>query len=109
MPDTNRLRASPEQIKAVARQTKRSVNSIRRWVRQGCNLNSAASIKQFSQGNKLRQHPNTIRKSKGDAPGDVPAEPAPDLNQIELGPIGKRGRLPHLNGSKRLKSDHTPA
>src|ERR1700730_3821902 len=91
MPDANRLRASPEQIKAVARQTKRSANTIRRWVRQGCNLNSAASIKQFSQGNQLRQHPNLIHRTRDVSPIEPLDSVIPDLNLIELPPAGPRG------------------
>src|SRR5271165_3021040 len=101
MPDANRLRASPEQIKAVARQTKRSANSIRRWVRQGCDLNSPASINQFLRGNQLRQHPNLVRRDGG------PTEPidwaTPDLNLIELPPAGPRGAAAALQRLEEIE------
>jgi hypothetical protein len=88
--------ADAEQIKRVAYETGKTTNTIRRWAKQGCDLNNPASINVFLQGNKLRQNPNTIRKPKKDnpPPAGVPAiepEPEPDLNTIELGPIGKRG------------------
>jgi hypothetical protein len=75
--------ADAQQIKRVATETGKTTNTIRRWVKRGCDLNNPDSVTQFLQGNKLRQHPNTVRKGKED--------PAPDLNQIELGPVGKRG------------------
>ena len=76
-------------VKAVAKLTGRSVETIWRSARQGCDLNSPASINEFLEGNTLRQSPNLIRKWIGlSAPNG--AEPS-DLNQIELGPIGKLG------------------
>lgn len=87
------MAADAQQIKLVAFQTGKTTNTIRRWAKQGCDLNSPASINEYLLGNKLRQNPNTIRKPKAQAPGQpaAEAEPEPDLNQIELAPVGKRG------------------
>jgi hypothetical protein len=73
----------------IAKLTGRSVETIWRWARQGCDLNSPASIKEFLEGNELRRNSNSVRRGKTDVgPNDITS---PDLNGIELGPIGKRG------------------
>ena len=96
--------ADAEQVKRVAFQTGKTTNTIRRWVKQGCDLNSPASINEYLQGNKLRQHPNTIRKSKGVQNLDTPEpDPDPDLSQTELGPIGKRGAAAALQRLEEIE------
>jgi hypothetical protein len=71
----------------------RSVTTIFRWRRQGCDINNPASIKEYLDGNKLRRNANLVRKgNQVDGSQTAPIGAAtPDLNQIELGPIGKRG------------------
>jgi hypothetical protein len=81
-------------VKAVAKLTGKSVGTIWRWARQGCDLNSPASINEHLEGNRLRQHANLIRKptTKSVETGTKLADEAiPDLSLIELGPVGPRG------------------
>src|ERR1700693_3441018 len=81
-------------VKAVAKLTGRSVGTIWRWARQGCDLNSPASINEYLEGNRLRQHANLIRKANTESVETgtkLVDEANPDLDRIELGPIGKRG------------------
>ena len=78
-------------VRIVAKQTGRSCRTIWKWASEGCDLNDPASIKTFSEGNRLRQHANLIRKAKDSNPIDSVDAATPDLNQIELGPIGKIG------------------
>jgi hypothetical protein len=90
-------------VKAVAEQTGKSVGTIWRWVRNGCDLNSPASIKEFLEGNRLRQHANLVRKAKGGNPIEPIDTAIPDLNQIELGPIGKRGAAAALQRLEEIE------
>src|SRR6202035_5830426 len=76
-----------------------------------------ASVNQFPQGNKRRRHPNTVRKFNTiDAkPGKVPGVPgvvrpaeiepdhAPDLDQIELAPVGRRGAAAALQRLEEIE------
>jgi hypothetical protein len=78
-------------VRTVAELTGKSVGTIWRWVRQGCDLNSPASINEHLEGNRLRQHANLIPKGKGGSQTEPAADSAPDLNEIELMPIGKKG------------------
>jgi hypothetical protein len=79
-------------VRKIAQQTGRSVTTIFRWQRQGCDLNSPASIRQYLEGNELRRNANLVRKTKADSsPTDPIGAATPDLNQIELMPIGKKG------------------
>src|ERR1700676_1176640 len=84
-----RVKGKTARIKQVAKSTGRSVGTIWRWQRQGGDLNSPASIKEFLEGNELRRNANLVCRGKTDvSPNDTAT---PDLNQIDLGPIGKRG------------------
>jgi hypothetical protein len=78
-----------ELVKSIALETGRSVQTIWRWKSRGCILDDPASVRQFLEGNKLRQNPNLVREGENGLA--APSEPEPDLNQIELGPVGKRG------------------
>ena len=60
-----------------------------RWGREGCDLNNPASINEFLEGNELRRNANLIRKNI--SPAQTVDSVIPNLNAIELGPIGKRG------------------
>ena len=94
-----RAKGKTARIKQVAQSTGRSVGTIWRWQRQGCDLNSPASIKEFLEGNELRRNANLIRRGKTDVgPNDTST---PDLNQIALGPVGARGAAAAL---KRLEA-----
>jgi hypothetical protein len=54
-------------------------------------LSNPASIKQFLKGKNRRRHPND-RKPKTEPKTDLESpDPAPDLDQIELAPVGRRG------------------
>ena len=59
----------------------------------------AASINEYLQGNKLRQSPNTVRPT----PAAEPEPAAPDLNQIELGPVGPRGAAAALQRLEEIE------
>src|ERR1700692_4157032 len=84
-----RVKGKTARIKQVAKSTGRSVGTIWRWQRQGCDLSNPASIKEFLEGNELRRNANLVRRGKADVgPNDTAT---PDLNLIELGPIGKKG------------------
>jgi hypothetical protein len=85
-------------VREVAKLTGRSVGTIWRWAAQGCDLNSPASINEYLEGNRLRQHANLIKakdvrrnRSAFQSPLTEPPDSIPDLDQIELGPVGKRG------------------
>jgi hypothetical protein len=49
-----------QQVEAVAKKTGKSASTLWRWVKEGCNLSSPASIKQFIQGKRRRQS-NTVQ------------------------------------------------
>jgi hypothetical protein len=79
-------------VKEVAKQTGKSVGTIWRYARTGCDINDPASIKAFVEGNRLRQHGNLVRKAKSvDTMSTIVDTASPDLDQIELGPVGRRG------------------
>ena len=83
-------------VKQLADRLGRHPATIFRWLKLGMDINSEDSIQQFLLGNKRRRnlHPNTIRKpttESGETGSKLVEEAIPDLNQIELGPIGKRG------------------
>src|ERR1700693_5279538 len=78
-------------VKAVAKLTGRSCRTIWKWASEGCDLNDPASINKFSEGNRLRQHANLVRKGKDGNQTKPDPTPAPDLDSIDLGPIGKKG------------------
>jgi hypothetical protein len=52
------------QVESVALKTGKSISTIWRWAKAGCDLSSSASINQFLQGKKRKPHPKAIRKSK---------------------------------------------
>jgi hypothetical protein len=88
-------------IKQVAKSTGRSVGTIWRWQRQGCDLNNPASIKEFLEGNELRRNANLVRRGKTDvSPNDTTT---PDLDGIELGPVGKRGAAAALQRLEEIE------
>ena len=83
-------------VKAVADRLGKHPATIFRWIKLGLDINSENSIQQFSSGKKRRQHPKTIREPKGVSEVEVSEvehfeSAAPDLNHIELGPVGRRG------------------
>jgi hypothetical protein len=89
-----RANGTTARVKAVAKLTGRSVGTIWRWARQGCDLNSPASINEYLEGNELRRNANLGRRPTtecGQNGTKSVDEATPDLNLIELGPIGKRG------------------
>jgi hypothetical protein len=78
-------------VRAVAKKTGKSVGTIWRYARNGCDINDPASIKAFVDGNELRQHANLIRRKKGGNQTKTDSNHAPDLDQIALMPVGKKG------------------
>jgi hypothetical protein len=89
------MKASRKLVSEVASRVGRHPATVWRAIRRGCDIRSEASIQEFLQGNKRRQNPNTVRKPKNGIPPPVkdlePEPPETDLNQIELGPVGKLG------------------
>ena len=87
------------QVELVAKKTGKSTSTIWRWRKNGCDISSSASLKEFLQGEKRRQRSNTVQKSEKEnisaGPVADPQEsahvPEPDLNLIDLGPIGPKG------------------
>jgi hypothetical protein len=78
-------------VRKVAKQTGKSVGTIWRYARNGCDINDPASIKAFVEGNELRQHANLIRNGKNGRQTKTDPNRVPDLDQIALIPVGKRG------------------
>ncbi len=88
------MKASRKLVSEVANRIGRHPSTIWRWIARRCNIESEASIQEFLQGNKRRQNSNTIRKPTTESVetgSRLVDEPEPDLNQIELGPVGRRG------------------
>jgi hypothetical protein len=95
-----------QQVKALADRLGKHPATVWRWVARGCDIDSTDSVQQFSSGKKRRRnpHPNTIRKPKAQVPTPGPApspDSTPDLNQMDLGPVGPRGAAAAL---KRLEA-----
>lgn len=80
-------------VKQVADRLGVHQSTIFRWILLGLDISSEEKIDQFLQGKKRRRNPNTSHQPKTDvAETDIgPPVLEPDLNAIELGPIGKRG------------------
>jgi hypothetical protein len=99
------------QVELVAKKTGKSTSTIWRWRKNGCDISSSASLKEFLQGEKRRQNSNAVQKSKSEniSAGPVvdPQEsehvPEPDLNQIELGPVGRRGAAAALQRLEEIE------
>jgi hypothetical protein len=86
-----RANGTTVRVRVVAQLSGKSVTTIFRWRRQGCDLNSPASINEYLEGNKLRQNANLIRKPKVDVTETDISPFEPDLNKIKLAPAGPRG------------------
>jgi hypothetical protein len=90
--------ASTEKIREVAARLQRSERTIWRWVAQGCDLANERSIRQFSEGKRLRK--TNIQKARekleaaftvgngSRASGEAQFE---DLFSGRLPPLGRRG------------------
>src|SRR5271165_952874 len=71
--------------------------TVWRWVARGCDIDSEDSIQQFLSGKKRRQtsHQKPVRKpTESVETGSKSVDEAtvePDLNQIELAPVGQKG------------------
>jgi hypothetical protein len=105
------LRISPELANASAMKKTLKVESVAarigvhpstvfRWLARGCNIDDESSIEEFLSGNRDNRFRNAVRKPV--ATENTSAEPVaetqetehvlePDLNSIELGPVGARG------------------
>jgi hypothetical protein len=85
-----------QQVNALADRLGKHPATIFRWLNLGLDIDSETSIQEFLQGKKRKRNPHTsaIAEVKTQAPVPVPEpdpDPDPDLDQIELGPVGKRG------------------
>jgi hypothetical protein len=82
-------------VKSIALETGRSVQTIWRWKSQGCILDDPESVRQFLEGNKLRQNPNLVREpAKSDRASREPKKSLSwqlDGTPEDLGPIGPKG------------------
>jgi hypothetical protein len=97
-----------QQVNALADRLGKHPATIFRWLNLGLDIDSEASIQEFLKGKKRKRnpHPNTIRKPKAQAtPAPVAAdlEPVPNLSQIELGPVGKRGAAAALQRLEEIE------
>jgi hypothetical protein len=93
------------EVDSVADRLGKHPATIWRWIARGCDIRNEASIQEFLRGKKRRRntHPSAIAEPKTQAPVPVPALPAPDLNQIELGPVGKRGAAAALQRLEEIE------
>jgi hypothetical protein len=89
----------------IALETGRSVQTIWRWKSQGCILDDPESVRQFLEGNKLRQNPNLVREpAKSNGSSREPKKSRSrqlDRMPEDLGPIGQKGAAAALS---RLES-----
>jgi hypothetical protein len=95
-----------QQVKALAVRLRKHPATIFRWLKLGLDIDSEDSIEEFLSGKKRRRnpHPTTIRKPKAQVPTPGPAplpDSTPDLNQMDLEPVGPRGAAAAL---KRLEA-----
>lgn len=93
-------------VRKVAKQTSRSCRTIWKWKSEGCDLSDPASINTFSEGNQLRQNANLVRKGKtksAETGTKLVDEATPDLDLIELGPVGRRGAAAALQRLEQIE------
>jgi hypothetical protein len=92
-------------VKSIALEAGRSVQTIWRWKSQGCILDDPESVRQFLEGNKLRQNPNLVREpAKSNGSSREPKKSRSrqlDRMPEDLGPIGQKGAAAALS---RLES-----
>jgi hypothetical protein len=99
------------QVELVAKKTGKSISTIWRWRKDGCDISSSASLKQFLQSDRRRRNSNAVRKSENE---NISAEPVADpqesehvsesdLNLIELGPIGPKGAAAALQRLEEIE------
>jgi hypothetical protein len=101
------------QVGALADRLNKHPATIFRWLNRGLDINSEASIQEFLQGKKRRrnQQPRTEAPPPAadhTAPRQTPESETlpngnPDLNQIELGPVGKRGAAAALQRLEEIE------
>jgi hypothetical protein len=94
-----------QQVRALANRLNKHPATIFRWLNRGLDIDSEASIQEFLQGKKRKRnpHPSIIAAPKTQAPVPVPEPVEPDLNQIELGPVGKRGAAAALQRLEEIE------
>jgi hypothetical protein len=111
------MKASRKLVNEVASRVGRHPATVWRAIRRGCDIRSEESIQEFLQGNKRRQHPNTVRNFNtiDTKPGKVPGVPgvvspaeiepdlAPDLDQSKLAPVGRRGAAAALQRLEEIE------
>ena len=98
-------------VKSVADRLRKHPATVWRWIARGCDINSEDSIQQFLSGKKRRRNQNTVQKSKKEntspgsvaEPQEIEHEPAPDLNAIELSPVGRRGAAAALQRLEEIE------
>jgi hypothetical protein len=85
-PNESKRQISPGQ--GSCQRIGRSPSCLWRWAREACDINDPVSVNEFLLSNELRRNANLVRRGKTDVgPNDTTT---PDLNQIELGPVGQR-------------------
>jgi hypothetical protein len=101
-----------QRVKSVATKTGKSTSTVWRWVKAGCDISSPASINQFLKGNHRKRNgprhhnPKPIRKPTTESVetgSRLVDEPEPDLNEIELGPVGRRGAAAALQRLEEIE------
>jgi hypothetical protein len=68
------------QVELVAKKTGKSKSTVWRWRKNGCDISSSASLKEFLHGEKRRQNSNTVQKSKKE---NISAGPVADPQESE--------------------------
>jgi hypothetical protein len=99
------------QVELVAKKVRKSESTIWRWRKDGCDISSSVSLKQFLQGEKRRWSANSVQKSEKENassgpvtdPQELEHVPEPDLNQIELAPVGRRGAAAALQRLEEIE------
>jgi hypothetical protein len=94
------------QVELVAKKTGKSTSTIWRWRKDGCDLSSSVSVKQFLQGDKRSQNLNAVQEPSAAPAADLQESehvPEPDLNLINLGPIGAKGAAAALQRLEEIE------
>jgi hypothetical protein len=82
--------------------------TVWRWIARGCDIDSEDSIQQFLSGKKRRQNadPKPIREPTTESVktgSKLVDESEPDLNAIELAPVGRRGAAAALQRLEEIE------
>jgi hypothetical protein len=94
------------QVKSVADRLGKHPATVWRWIARGCDIDSEDSIQQFLSSDKRRRNPQPIptpTTESVETGSKLVDEATPDLNQMELGPVGKRGAAAALQRLEEIE------